>query len=340
MKIAILDDYQNIVRDLPCFSLLGEHEVTVLNEKLGAEALIENLRGVSAIVLTRERTELHSRILASLPDLRVISQTGRPGEHVDVGQCTRDGIAVLAGSGSPVAPAELTWALVMAAQRRLPHYMASLQNGMWQSGQGLKGQVLSVGRGLKGAKLGVFGLGKIGALVASYGRAFGMEVLVFGQKASREKAQQLGYSFATDQRDLFQQADVLCLHLRLSEGTRRLINEQDLCSMKPTATLVNTSRAQLIEEGAIERCLASGSGPFLFALDVFEEEPLPPMSTLLHHQRVIATPHIGFVEYGGYELYFRTAFQNLLDFFAGTSSSVFNPAVLSQVNLRWKGALR
>lgn len=259
MKIAVLDDYQDAVRKLDCFNLLQDHEVKVFNNTVkGVGQLAARVADVEALVLIRERTRVTRQLLDRLPKLKIISQTGRvsrdAGGHIDLDACTDKGVVVLEGKGSPVAPAELTWALVMAAQRRIPQYVASLKHGAWQQ-SGLKSTTMppnfGIGRVLKGQTLGIFGYGKIGQLVAGYGRAFGMNVLVWGRENSKERARADGFAVAESKEALFEQSDVLSVHLRLNDETRGIITVADLTRMKPTALFVNTSRAELVEENGL-----------------------------------------------------------------------------------------
>ncbi|KLJ01115.1 D-2-hydroxyacid dehydrogenase family protein [Luteimonas sp. FCS-9] len=314
MRIAILDDYQDAVRGLDCFALLDGHEVTVLTRPMTEDALVQALAGHDAIVPIRERTAITARLLARLPDLMVISQTGKAGRSLDRAAARARNIAVLEGEGDPTAPAELTWALVMAAYRRIPQYAARLQAGAWQSAAATSAHD-GIGRALNGDVLGIWGYGRIGRLVAGYGKAFGMRVVVWGSPASRLRAVEDGHAAAPSKAAFFAQADVLSLHLRLEDATRGIVTAADLARMKPSALLVNTSRAGLIEDGAVEAALRDGP-PGTFALDVFDQEPLPASSPLLRAPNVIATPHLGYVEQKSYELYFTSAFRNLVDFFA------------------------
>jgi len=328
MKIAILDDYQDAVRQLDCFALLDGHDVRIFNNTIrGAGQLAARLAPFDAVVLIRERTELNRQLLDKLPLLRLISQTGKVSGHVDVEAATARGIAIVEGVGDPTAPAELTWALIMAAARRVPQYCASLRLGAWQQVSATPHHNL-IGTALKGRTLGIWGYGKIGRMVASYGRAFGMKVLVWGRAPSLEQAQKDGFEAAADRAAFFSRTDVLSLHLRLNEATRGVIGAADLALMKPTACLVNTSRAELIAPGALEAALELGR-PGLAALDVFEREPLPVDSPLLRMDNVVASPHLGYVEKDGYELYFRAAFQNIVDFAAGAPTNVLNPQALT-----------
>ena len=335
MKIAVLDDYQDAVRKLACFQLLQGHDVKVFNNTVkGVGQLAARLSDVEAVVLIRERTRITRQLLEKLPRLKIISQTGRvggAGSHIDVDACTDRGVVVLEGVGSPVAPAELTWALIMAAQRRIPQYVASLKHGAWQQ-SGLKSTTMppnfGLGQVLKGQTLGIWGYGKIGRLVAGYGRAFGMNVLVWGREASQTAAREDGFAVAESKAQLFADSDVLSLHLRLNEETRHIVKLADLTSMKPTALFVNTSRAELVEENALVAALNRGR-PGMAAVDVFESEPILQGHALLRMENCICTPHLGYVERDSYELYFRTAFQNILDVLSGEHGSVANPKALT-----------
>ncbi|SAK80605.1 D-isomer specific 2-hydroxyacid dehydrogenase [Caballeronia arationis] len=332
MKIAILDDYQDAVRKLDCFHLLDDHEVKVFNNTVrGLGQLASRLSEIDALVLIRERTRISSQLLDKLPRLRMISQTGKAGGgHIDIDACTERGIAVLEGTGSPIAPAELTWALIMAAQRRIPQYVANLKQGAWQQ-SGLKTSALppnfGLGQVLRGQTLGIWGYGKIGRLVAGYGKAFGMNVLIHGREHSLELAREHGYDIAENREALFEQSDVLTLHLRLHDDTRGIVTQQDLLRMKPTALFVNTSRAELLEENALLNALHHNR-PGMVAIDVYESEPILQGYGLLRMENVICTPHIGYVEHESYELYFSAAFKNILAFDAGDTSSVSNPDAL------------
>ncbi|CAB3760350.1 Glyoxylate/hydroxypyruvate reductase B [Burkholderia puraquae] len=337
MKIAILDDYQDAVRKLNCFEMLADHDVKVFNNTVrGLGQLASRLAEVEALVLIRERTPISSQLLAKLPNLRMISQTGRISSHIDLEACTDRGIAVLEGTGSPVAPAELTWALVMAAQRRIPQYVANLKQGAWQQ-SGLKTSAMppnfGLGQVLRGQTLGIWGYGKIGRLVAGYGKAFGMNVLIWGREHSLEAARADGYTAAESREALFEQSDVLSLHLRMHDDTRGIVKQEDLMRMKPTSLLVNTSRAELLEENALVNAL-SHNRPGMVAIDVFESEPILQGYSLLRMENVICTPHIGYVERESYELYFSAAFRNILAFDQGDMSSVVNPEALTPRRVR------
>jgi D-3-phosphoglycerate dehydrogenase len=333
MKIAVLDDYQDFVRKLDCFPMLAEHEVKVFNNSVrGIGQLATRLAEVEALVLIRERTRITAQLLDKLPRLKLISQTGKAGGHIDMAACTARGITVLEGSGSPVAPAELTWALIMAAQRRIPQYVAHLKQGAWQQ-SGLKTSAMppnfGMGVVLRGQTLGIWGYGKIGRLIAGYGRAFGMKVLVWGREMSRESAIKDGFEVAESKAALFEQSDVLTLHLRLHDDTRAAVQLEDLRMMKPSALLVNTSRAELVAEHALFTALNEGR-PGMVAVDVFESEPILQGHGLLRLENAICTPHIGYVERESYELYFGTAFRNILDFLAGNTASAANPTAAAK----------
>ncbi|MBI5925529.1 MAG: D-2-hydroxyacid dehydrogenase family protein [Aquabacterium sp.] len=331
MNIIILDDYQDAVRKLHCASKLDGLAAKVFtNTVKGTGQLAVRLRDAEALVLIRERTHFPKSLLDKLPKLRLICQTGPVGSHIDIDACSQRGIAVAEGLGSPYAPAELTWALVMAAMRRLPQYIGNLKHGAWQQ-SGLKSASMPVNFGLgmllRGKTLGVWGYGRVGQLVAGYGKAFGMHVTVWGSEASRARAQADGYIPAPTREAFFEACDVLSLHLRLNDSTRNLIKLEDLSRMKPTSLLVNTSRAELIDDGALVAALNRGR-PGLAAVDVFESEPIMQGHPLLRLENAVCTPHIGFVEQDNYEQLFSTAFDNLLNFLAGTPTNIVNPDAL------------
>ncbi|MDC8758082.1 D-2-hydroxyacid dehydrogenase family protein [Janthinobacterium fluminis] len=324
MKIAILDDYQDCIRALDCFKLLDGHEVKVFSNTVrGAGQLAVRLAPYDALVLIRERTRLNRAMLAKLPKLKLISQTGKVAGHIDVAAASELGIAIAEGIGSPTAPAELTWALIMAAQRKIVPYASNLKDGLWQTVSTYQ-PVNTLGSVLKGRTLAIWGYGKIGQLIAGYGRAFGMRVLVWGSQASRDAAVAAGDTAAPSRQAFFAEADVLSLHLRLNEATRGIVTAEDLAQMKPTALFVNTSRAELVADGALVAALQQGK-PGGAALDVFDTEPLTPDSPLLRMPNVLATPHLGYVEKDSYELYFQYALQNVADFALGRCSRILNP---------------
>ena len=331
MNIVILDDYQDAVRKLDCSSKLDAFQAKVYtNTVKGLGQLSIRLKDADIIVLIRERTHLNRQLIEKLPKLKLISQTGRVGSHIDLQACTERGIAVSEGAGSPVAPAELTWALVLAAMRRLPHYIGNLKHGAWQQA-GLKAGSMpanfGVGSVLSGKTLGIWGYGKIGRMVAGYGKAFGMNVMIWGSEASRETAVKDGYVAAPTRELFFAHCDVLSLHLRLNEKTQHIVTQSDLSMMKTTAVLVNTSRAELIEPDALIGALNRGR-PGMAAVDVFETEPILQGHALLRLENCICTPHIGYVEQNSYEMYFSAAFDNVVNFIKGTPTNIINPGAL------------
>jgi D-3-phosphoglycerate dehydrogenase len=334
MNIVILDDYQDTVRKLHCASKLEAYPAKVYtNTVKGIGQLSVRLRDADIIVLIRERTHLSRQLIEKLPRLKMIAQTGRIGAHVDLAACTERGIVVTDGAGSPIAPAELTWALVMAASRRLPQYIGNLKHGAWQQ-SGLKSAAMpanfGLGTVLRGRTLGIWGYGRIGQLVAGYGRAFGMRVVIWGREASRNQALVDGHEIAASREAFFEQCDVLSVHLRLNAETEGTVRLEDLSRMKPTALFVNTSRAELVEHDALIAALNRGR-PGMAAVDVFESEPILQGHALLRLENCICTPHIGYVEQDTYELYFGAAFDNVVNFIQGTPTNVVNPAALQVV---------
>lgn len=333
MKIAILDDYQDAVRKLECFRLLDGHEVKIFNNSVkGAGQLAVRIADTEALVLIRERTRITKEVLAKLPRLKLISQTGRAGNHIDIAACTARGVAVAEGTGSPIAPAELTWALIMAAMRRLPQYVTNLKHGVWQQ-SGLKNALAppnhGIGEVLHGKTLGIWGYGKIGRLLAGFGSAFGMNILVWGRDESRKLAREHLFDVAGSKSELFTQADVVTIHLRLMDATRGIVTLSDLQSMRESALFVNTSRAELVESDALVKAL-NGGRPGLAAVDVFESEPPLAGQPLLRMENVVCTPHLGYVEKASYELYFATAFRNIVAFAAQVPENIANPEVLAK----------
>ncbi|MDH4061095.1 MAG: D-2-hydroxyacid dehydrogenase family protein [Aquincola sp.] len=331
MNIIILDDYQDAVRKLKCASKLEHLSAKVFtNTVKGIGQLSVRLRDADVLVLIRERTSFPRQLLEKLPKLKLISQTGRIGPHIDLDACTRLGIAVAEGAGDPVAPAELTWALIMAAMRRVPQYVGNLKHGAWQQA-GLKSAAMppnfGIGMKLEGKTLGIWGYGRIGRRVAGYGKAFGMKVTVWGSEASREKALADGYLPAPNRESFFEVCDVLSLHLRLTPSTRGLVTLEDLMRMKSTALFVNTSRAELVVENALVSAL-NRTRPGMAAVDVFESEPILQGHPLLRLENAVCTPHIGYVEQDSYELYFGTAFDNVVNFINQNPTNIVNPEAL------------
>lgn len=316
MKIAILDDYQDIIRSLDCFKLLAGQDVVVLHHTEKAPAkLAAFLSDVEVIVLTRERTRINEELLSLLPKLKLISQTGKVSSHIDLAACARHNVAVAEGIGSPVAPAELTWILIMNTLRQIPQAIEGMKNGQWQ---------INIGSTVHGKTIGIWGYGKIGKMVAGYAKAFGARVMIWGSEASRENAVKDGFSKAATKEDFFREADVVSLHLRLNEATAGIVKAADLGLMKPSSVLINTSRAELIEKGALLQSLRNGR-PGFAGLDVYEEEPVYNIEyDYLNMRNVICTPHLGYVEKNSYELYFGKAFENVTGFIEGRPSGIVN----------------
>ena len=322
MKVTILDDYFNTTPQLKCFAKLAGHDVKVWNDHLqDVGPLAARLADTEALVLIRERTQIRTPLLEKLPKLRLVSQRS-VYPHLDVETCTRLGIVVCSNmhADSPsYATAEFTWGLVIAAMRQIPQQMASLQAGRWQMG---------IGHSLRGKTLGIYGYGRIGAVVAGYGRAFGMPVKIWAREATREKARADGWDVSASKQAFFEECDVISLHMRLVDATRGIVKEADLRRMKPSALLVNTSRAGLIEPGALVRALQAGR-PGLAAVDVYEKEPLTdPNDPLLKMPNVVCTPHLGYVSVDEYELQFTDIFDQIVAYAAGKPVNVVNPAVL------------
>ena len=322
MKVAILDDWFDTLRTLACFEKLAGHDVTVFNDHIqDTDALANRLRGFDVLVLIRERTEIRTPLLERLPQLRLISQRS-VYPHIDIDTCTRLGITVCSDMhpGSPsYAAAELTWALVLASMRQIPRQVASLKSGNWQAG---------VGRSLTGKTLGIYGYGRIGEVVAGYGTAFGMNVLVWARPNSLTRAHADGLAVAANKDDFFRACDVLSLHMRLVPATRGIVTATDLQQMQPTSLLVNTSRAGLIQPGALVTALRSGR-PGSAAIDVFDDEPLhDPADPLLNMENVICTPHIGYVTREEWDVQFSDIYDQINAYQEGAPINVVNPDVL------------
>jgi len=328
MKISVLDDYHDTVRTLQCFSKLAGHDVTIWNDHVqDTDTLAERLSDTEVLVLIRERTKIRAPLLERLHNLKLISQRS-VYPHIDIDACTRSGVIVCSSQhpGSPsYAAAELTWGLVLAAMRQIPQQMAALQAGKWQIG---------VGSTLRGKTLGIYGYGRIGSVVAGYGRAFGMNVLVWARAAALARARADGYSAASSKDAFFEQCDVISLHMRLVDATRGIVTAADLARMKPTALLVNTSRAPLIAPGALINALRAGR-PGLAAVDVYEDEPvLDPAHPLLTMNNVVCTPHLGYVSRDEYEIQFADIFEQIIAYAAGSPINVVNPQVLARASER------
>ena len=322
MKITVLDDYQNLVRSLDAYKLVANHDVTIWNDHTKDEDILgERLKDTEALVLIRERTPIRVPLIARLPKLKIVSQRS-VYPHIDVAALTERGILLCSDMhpGRPsYATAELTWALVLAAMRHVPQEVAALTAGRWQS---------TMGQGLRGKTLGIFGYGRIGAVVAGYGKAFGMKVLAWGREGTIERAKADGYSAARSKDAFFEECDVISLHMRLVDATRGIVKAVDLARMKPTALMVNTSRAPLIETGALEAALKAGR-PGFGAVDVFEDEPvLGAMHPLLKLDNCVCTPHIGYVERNGYEGQFTASFGQIVAYLDGKPINVVNPQAL------------
>ena len=320
MKIVIPNDYQNAVIHLDCFRLLHEHEVTIYNDSSDSlNELEEKLKEAEALVLIRERTKISEDLLAKLPKLKLISQTGKISNHLDLDACTKYKVAVAEGIGSPVAPAELAWGLILNGSRQIPQAIEGMKNGNWQT---------NIGRVLNGQVIGIWGYGKIGKRIAGYAKAFGMKVLIWGSETSRKNAEEDGFLSAENREEFFKDSDIVSLHLRLSERTLHIVKESDLNLMKPGSLFVNISRSELVEKNALFNALKFGR-PGFAALDVFDEEPILDKNyPLLQMKNVVCTPHIGYVEKTGYELYFSSAFQNIIAYSKGSPMNIVNEQVL------------
>jgi D-3-phosphoglycerate dehydrogenase / 2-oxoglutarate reductase len=324
VKVSILDDYFDTLRTLDCFRKLAGHDVTIWNDHVqDVDALAERLRDTEALVLIRERTQIRTPLLERLPKLKLISQRS-VYPHIDIDTCTRLGIVVSSGQHADTpsyATAEFTWGLILAAMRAIPQQMAALKAGKWQIG---------VGHTLRGKTLGIYGYGRIGAVVAGYGKAFGMNVLVWAREPAMAKARTDGYEAAASKADFFERCDVLSLHMRLVDATRGIVKRADLARMKPTAIFVNTSRAGLVEEGALVEALKAGR-PGKAAVDVYEHEPITDgKHPLLAMDNVVCTPHLGYVTLDEWQLQFSDIFDQILAYERGQPINVVNPDVLSR----------
>lgn len=320
MTITILDDYQNVIRELKCFTALNNQDVQILNSaEKDIAVLAQKLYNTDILVLTRERTEIDAALLSLLPNLKLISQTGKISNHLNLADCTKYKVPVAEGIGSPIAPAELTWALLMNTVRQIPQAIEGMKNGKWQ---------INIGSTIHGKTIGIWGYGKIGQKIAQYAKVFGAKVLIWGSETSREKAVTDGFEKAETKEMFFKTADIVTLHLRLNEKTREVVKESDLLSMKENSVLINTARAELIEKGKLLKCLKMGKPAFV-GLDVYEEEPIYDTNfELLKLPNVVCTPHLGYVERNGYELYFGKAFENVMNFIDGNPTNIANPEIL------------
>lgn len=320
MKITILDDYQNAVEKLEAFKILKGLDVTILNyTEKNTSKLADLLQDSEILVLIRERTEITEELLSKLPKLKLISQTGKKSNHLDINACTKHKVAVAEGIGSPVAPSELAWALILNTVRKIPQAIQGMKDGKWQT---------NIGSTIRGKKIGIWGYGKIGQQIAKYAQVFGANVLVWGSEASRNQAVLDGFEKAASKEEFFSTNDIITLHLRLNEQTFGIVKETDLSLMKSDAALINTARAELIEKGALLKCLKNGR-PGFAGLDVYEEEPIYDADyELLKMPNVVCTPHIGYVEKNSYELYFEKAFENVINYINRNPTNIANPEAL------------
>jgi len=326
MKISILDDYHDTLRTLACFGKLAGHDVEIWNDHVqDVDTLAKRLKDTEALVLIRERTQIRAPLLDRLPKLKLISQRS-VFPHIDVDVCTRRGVIVSSSqhAGAPsYAAAELTWGLVLAAMRRIPQQMEALKAGKWQIG---------VGNSLRGKTMGIYGYGRIGAVIAGYAKAFGMKMLVWSRETSLARARADGYAAARSKQAFFEECDIVSLHLRLVDSTRGIVTAGDLGRMKTTALIVNTSRAPLIEPGALVSALRAGR-PGMAAVDVYEDEPLTDIRhPLLTMDNVVCTPHIGYVTREEYEIQFAEIFDQITAYASGKPTNVVNPEVLKTLD--------
>ncbi|PZX92233.1 D-2-hydroxyacid dehydrogenase family protein [Flavobacterium aquariorum] len=320
MKITVLDDYQNAIKDLNCFNLLKDQDVQILHiTEKDPQKLSELLKDTEILVLTRERTEITRELLDLLPNLKLISQTGKISNHLNLRECTNHKVAIAEGIGSPIAPSELTWTLLMNTVRQIPQAIEAMKMGKWQT---------NIGAAVHGKTIGIWGYGKIGQKIGQYANVFGAKVLVWGSENSRNKAVEDGFEKANSKEHFFETANIITLHLRLNDATTGIVKESDLLRMKENSILINTARAELIEKGALVNALKKGR-PTYAGLDVYEEEPIYDTNyELLQMDNVVCTPHLGYVEQNGYELYFGKAFENAINFINGNPTNIANPEVL------------
>ena len=321
MKIAVIDDYQDAFRTLKCYAKLKGHDVIVYNDtEKDPAGLADRLKDAEAVLLTQQRSRFPSAVIERLPKLKVISQTGRATAHIDVEACTRHGVVVLAGGpGRSHTTAELTWGLILAALRHIPYEVKRLREGHWQS---------TIGTAVQGKTLGIYAFGKIGSMVANVGRAFGARVVCWGREGSTTREREAGYEVAASCESFFGESDIVSLHLPLNKETRGIVTCKDLGLMKPTALIVNTSRAGLIAEGALVDALKAGR-PGFAAVDVFEDEPvIGAAHPLLKMDNAICTPHLGYVERDSYESYYDAAVEQIVAYAEGKPINVVNPEAL------------
>lgn len=323
MKIAVLDDYQNAFRTLKCSPKLSGHEVVVFTDtETDLGKLAEKLKDADAVVLTQQRSSFPRAVIEKLPRLKLIGQTGRAATHVDLDACTERGIVVSAGGlGNSNNTAELTWGLILAVLRNIPLEVKRLKEGYWQS---------TLGTGIRGKTLGIYAYGKIGSIVAAVGKAFDARVVCWGREGSTGRAQAAGFEVAKSREEFFAEADILSLHLPLNKDTRGIVSRDDLARMKPTALIVNVSRAGLIAPGALVEALRAGR-PGMAAVDVYEQEPVIGADhPLLKMDNVTCTPHLGYVTREGYEEYYGVVVDDILAFAAGKPQNVLNPGAIAK----------
>jgi len=323
MKITVLDDYQDVFRTLKCYSKLAGHEVAIYHDSVKEPAkLAERLKDAEAVILLQQRTPFPRAAAEKVSKLKLISQTGRNVNHVDVAACTERGIMVCgAGAGLPNHTAELTWGLIFSALRHIPEEVQRLKAGKWQT---------TIGTTVVGKTLGIYAYGRIGTIVAKVGQAFGMRVICWGREGSTGRAQDDGFGAAPNREAFFEMVDILSLHLPLNKETRGIVNYADLSLMKPTALIVNTSRAPIIEEGALVEALKEGR-PGFGAVDVYEDEPvLNGNHPLLKMDNVVCTPHLGYVDRDTYEKYYGAAVDSIVAYAEGKPINVLNPEVLNK----------
>jgi D-3-phosphoglycerate dehydrogenase len=322
MKIAVIDDYQNAFLTLSSYPKLKGHDVVVYNDTERDPArLAERLKDADVVVLTQQRSSFPRAVIERLPKLKLIAQTGRAATHVDLEACTEKGIIVSAGgSGNSSNTAELTWGLILAALRHIPDEVRRLREGQWQS---------TLGIGIQGKTLGIYAFGKIGSIVAGVGKAFGAKVICWGREGSTGRARAAGFEVAKSREEFFSAADILSLHLPLNKETRGIVSRDDLAQMKPTALIVNASRAGLIADGALVEALKAGR-PGMAAVDVYEDEPVIGANhPLLKMDNVTCTPHLGYVTREGYEDYYSVVVEDILAYAAGKPNHVLNPAAVA-----------
>ncbi len=320
MKISILDDYQNVIEKLKCFDLLKGQNVQILHKtEKDPDKLASLISESEILVLTRERTEINGELLSKLPNLKLISQTGKISNHLDLIACSKHNVAVAEGVGSPIAPAELAWALLMNTVRQIPQSIEGMKKGNWQ---------INIASTISGKTIGIWGYGKIGQRIAQYAKVFGAKVLIWGSENSQKKAVEDGFEQAETKDFFFKNSDIITLHLRLNDVTNGCVKESDLQNMKENAVLINTARAELIENDALLNVLKSGKMIYV-GVDVYENEPIYDTNfELLKMDNVICTPHLGYVEKNGYEIYFGKAFENIMNYINGNPTNIANPETL------------